>query len=222
MRQSLKRIAKIPLAPTIAAMFGVIALTLVLMTPGWLLERFVATAGLPALIPAAQPPLGNTARILCAVTAGLGLFSLLWLLLWPLQTLVRKRRPQKAKGRRIGVAPVESPVRAIKRPPIFAERELGAPFMSDEAIAATADTLAPSVLHADQVDETSAPAAAPAATGGVVRPGPRPGADNISPLADEMARLESALTRRHARGVMTRPRAATDPVQIRSVLHHMG
>jgi hypothetical protein len=135
MRRSPKWIAKMPLAPVIAGMFGLIALTLIFMAPVWLLERLVSSAGLPALIPATQPPLGNTARSLCAIAGGLGVFVLLWALLSPLQTLVRKRRPQKAKGSRIGVATALPHVPAMKRPPIFAERELGAPFMSDEAIA---------------------------------------------------------------------------------------
>jgi hypothetical protein len=222
MRQSLKRIARIPLAPAIAAMFGLIALTLISMTPGWLLERLVSAAGLAAVFPAAQPPLGSTARILCAVFGGIGVFVLLWAALSPLQALVRKRRPQKAKGSRIGAAPTVSPAHAMKRPPIFAERELGAPFMSDEAIAATIDTSAASGGNAEHASAMPALDVMPTPAAVAISADPERAEDNVSPLADEMARLEAALVRRNARGVVTRPRAASDPVQLRSVLHHMG
>lgn len=222
MRQSLKRIARTPLAPAIAAMFGLIALTLISMTPGWLLERLVSAAGLPTVFPAAQPPLGSTARILCAVFGGIAVFVLLWAALSPLQALVRKRRPQKARGSRIGVAPVLSPVHAMKRPPIFAERELGAPFMSDEAIAATIDTSPSSDGKADHASAVPALDLMPTPAAVSISAYPERPEDNVSPLADEMARLEAALARRNARGVVTRPRAASDPVQLRSVLHHMG
>lgn len=218
MRRSPKWIAKMPLAPVIAGMFGLIALTLIFMAPVWLLERLVSSAGLPALIPATQPPLGNTARSLCAIAGGLGVFVLLWALLSPLQTLVRKRRPQKAKGSRIGVATASPHVPAMKRPPIFAERELGAPFMSDEAIASANElSVAPAALQ-----EIEAPTAVlpPADVESESRLPPAD--DKATRLADEMARLEAALLRRNARGEFTRPRAATDPVQLRAVLHHMG
>lgn len=234
MRRSLKWIAKLPLAPVIAAMFGLIALTLIFMTPVWLLERLVGVAGLAALIPAAQPPLGSTARILCAIAGGLGVFLLLWALLSPLQALVRKRRPQKAKGSRIGVAPSVPHMPPMKRPPIFAERELGAPFMSDEAIASAGELSVIPAVQGEQPDETSDESNAPAAT----QPSPAVAVghdtnaieDTVTPIAvekgnrlgDEMARLEAALSRRNARGDFTRPRAATDPTALRNVLHHMG
>lgn len=234
MRRSLKWIAKLPLAPVIAAMFGLITLTLIFMTPVWLLERLVGAAGLPALIPAAQPPLGSTARILCAIAGGFGVFVMLWALLSPLQALVRKRRPQKAKGSRIGIAPGAPQMPTMKRPPIFAERELGAPFMSDEAIASAGELSLPPAERDEPLGETSYepnPPAAALPTLAVADGRDRTAIeDSATPLAgatgnrlgDEMARLEAALSRRNARGDFTRPRAATDPVALRNVLHHIG
>lgn len=244
MTKLLRQVARVPLAPVIAGLFGLVVAMLVAMTPVWLLERLVSTAGLPALIPAANPPLGATAQALCVVMAGAGTFGLLWVLLTPLQSLVRKQRPQKAKGSRIVAAPPPADSVRMKRPPIFAERELGAPFMSDEAIAG-------SVLPVESSAQVTVPAASAPAASGPVAPAlstpapmvdeplaiaqPSPGRQSpqarmdligseaaVEPanpgLADEMARLESAVRRRRARGLGMRPKAVAEHDRTRSAL----
>lgn len=245
MTKLLRQLSRMPLAPVIAAIFGLIAIILVAMTPLWLLERLVSAAGLPALIPAASPPLGATARALCLVMAGATTFGLLWIMLTPLQTLVRKRRPQKAKGSRIGaVVPATDPVR-MKRPPIFAERELGAPFMSDEAIAGSSAPESPSaaIVPPPRLDETGvvgAPVALPTVveaenlmagaepeSASPAPPAPVLVSDTVSlspnsGLADELARLESAVSRRNARGQGARPRAVATHDRTRSTLRGLA
>ncbi len=216
MNRRLKNLARVPFAPVVAAMFGVITLILIFMTPGWLFGRMIAASGLPALVPAASPPLGETARRLSAIVGGLGVFGLLWAALSLLRAVVKRNAPPKARGSRI--APVETsavgtvPAPLRKRDPIFAERELGAPFMSDEAIAGTTATKAP--------EEPEAPAAIPepeAAPLLLDRIVPARAEDSPT-LGGQLTRLESALERRGKRGLSTKPLAAGDIASLRNAL----
>jgi hypothetical protein len=49
--------------------------------PANLFERLVGMTGLPGLVPAAQPPLGDTARLGFVAVAAVAAFGLVWLLL---------------------------------------------------------------------------------------------------------------------------------------------
>ena len=224
MNRLLKRVARVPFAPVVAAMFGVITLILIFMTPGWLFERMVQASGLPSLIPAAQPPLGETARRLSAIAGGLGVFSALWAGLALLRAIVKRNTPPKARGSWIDAAAptVESPIAKRSREPIFAERELGAPFMSDEAIASVVSS--PPIDDAEQ-DEPPVPAPpvpepdqAPLV---LDRIAPRPNEDKQK-LSDELARLQSALDRRAARGLSARPLGAGDIASLRKALRGLS
>lgn len=221
MNRLLKRVARVPFAPVVAAMFGVITLILIFMTPGWLFERMVQASGLPSLIPAAQPPLGETARRLSAIAGGLGVFSALWAGLALLRAIVKRNAPPKARGSRIDAAApiVESPIAKRNREPIFAERELGAPFMSDEAIASVVSS--PPIDDAEQ-DEPPVPAPEPDQAPLVLdRIAPRPNEDKQK-LSDELARLQSALDRRAARGLSARPLGAGDIASLRKALRGLS
>jgi hypothetical protein len=222
MNRRLKSMAKVPFAPVVAAMFGVITLILIFMTPSWLFERMVVASGLPSLIAAAQPPLGETARKLSAIAGGLGVFASLWLALSLLRAAIKRNMPPKARGSRIDAAiPVaESNIIKRKREPIFAERELGAPFMSDEAIAVAAN-IAPA---APAVAEPAADPE-PTITPSTSEQGPL-SLDRIAPasvtqekgLASELTRLEAALERRAERGLSTKPLGAGDIASLRNAL----
>ena len=144
---------KIPFAPVVAIAFGIVATVLVLMTPQWLFESGVIASGLPSLLAAAKPPLGSTARTLAAVFAGLAVALPLWAVLATLRKAVKRAVPAKARGSRIDAVPakVQNPIG--QREPIFAQRDLGAPFMSHEAIAAQSSN---AVAAANPVVETSA------------------------------------------------------------------
>ena len=144
---------KIPFAPVVAIAFGIVATVLVLMTPQWLFERGVIASGLPSLLAAAKPPLGSTARTLAALFAGLAVALPLWAVLATLRKAVKRAVPLKARGSRIDAVPakVQNPIG--QREPIFAQRDLGAPFMSHEAIAAQSSN---AVAAANPVVETSA------------------------------------------------------------------
>lgn len=223
MNRLLKRVARVPFAPVVAAMFGMIALILIFMTPGWLFERMVVASGLPSLIAAAQPPLGETARKLSAIAGGLGVFSALWAGLALLRAIVKRNAPPKARGSRIDAAApiVESPIAKRSREPIFAERELGAPFMSDEAIASVVSS--PPTDDAESAQPVSAPTVPEPDQAPLVldRIAPRPNEDKQK-LSDELARLQSALDRRAARGLSARPLGAGDIASLRKALRGLS
>jgi hypothetical protein len=225
MNRRLKSLAKVPFAPVVAAMFGVITLILIFMTPGWLFERLVVASGLPGLIAAAQPPLGETARKLSAIVGGLGVFGVLWAGLGLLRGFIKRNAPPKARGSRIDAAPasedMQSPITRRKRAPIFAERELGAPFMSDEAIASVTENL-PVVQPVEEIEAPEPEAPRPtteAETPPLVLDRIVPVPNETRPkLSDELDRLQSALDRRSARGLSARPLGAGDIASLRNAL----
>ncbi|HEX8443101.1 MAG TPA: hypothetical protein VF631_05580 [Allosphingosinicella sp.] len=61
--------------------------------PANLFERLVGATGLPSLVPAAQPPLGETARLGFVAVAALAAFGLVWLLLRALGKAPAARKP---------------------------------------------------------------------------------------------------------------------------------
>lgn len=169
MTNRLKGLPNVPFAPIAALLFGGVASILVFATPQWLFERGVVASGLPALVSAAQPPLGDTARLLSAGVVGL----IVALVLWPVFALLvrgarrgRKRSGPKARGSRI--SPVAVPRTAdgeASRAPIFAQRDLGAPFMSPAAVASGEELMLDAGLHAEapRKRQFGPAAAAPAA-----------------------------------------------------------
>jgi hypothetical protein len=131
----LKSAARLPFAPIVAAFFAVAVATLMIAMPTWMLEYYAARTGLAAALPAAQAPLGQTARMAAVGIGALGAGFLTWLAMIP----VGKWLDQSAKPV-FEVAPLVSAedIAAendewFKRPPIFADRDLGAPFMAEEA-----------------------------------------------------------------------------------------
>ncbi len=139
MAKRLKGVPNLPFAPIAAALFGLVAAILVFATPVWMLERVVGTLGIGSFLPAARPPLGDTARTVFAAATGISVGLMLWLLLRPVEKLIHRRRTGAP------IAPVKSDEDQVEllskrwrggREPIFAESELGAPLMSEEALAA--------------------------------------------------------------------------------------
>jgi ABC-type nickel/cobalt efflux system permease component RcnA len=158
-----KLLDKLPLAPVAAGMFALVAGILVIMTPAWLLTSLVMASGLPALLPAAKPPLGDTAHVLSAFAAALLVGFGLWLAITVFGRLIAARQARSGPKAR-GVVIPPAPVKPGHRAPIFATQELGAPFMSDEAIAVARKEL---VLDAP-LEESSV--AAPLAAAGETAP----------------------------------------------------
>lgn len=208
MPRGLKSLARtldrLSLALFVAVLFGLVAAILVLATPGWLLERGVVASGMPQFLPAAAPPLGETARSLAAIFAGLAIASSLWSIGAAIGAIVgrlgKRQAEDEAEASFIDSTQDENDDIA-KRRPIFAGSDLGAPFMSEEAIAHARDEL---------LLETLAP---------------ETGAEGGDTVAALLNRLENALARRESRTGVNAPirpgsiaslRAALGP----SVLYH--
>jgi hypothetical protein len=176
-----RRASRIPFAPVVAILFGIVAAILVAAVPQWLFERGVVASGLPGVLAAATPPLGLLARLLAIVAAFLAITVLLWAVLGPLtarlEGRVRARTPWRDAGYDTPV-PEDSDLFISPRKPIFAPEELGAPLMSDEAIATVAENLPELVI-----------AEAPA-------PEPLVSAELDSSIAALIRRLEDGLARR--------------------------
>lgn len=139
--KSLKRLAnRFPVAPVIAAMFAAVVAALVIAMPHWLFEYYVQRVGLPALIPAATPPLGDTARMMAAAAALVLSFAVFWVLASLAEKLLAA---QSAKRAPIGSdMDFSRPIVSAGPPtPLNATSELGAPLMSDEAITQARDEL---------------------------------------------------------------------------------
>lgn len=123
---------KLPLAPLGGGMLGIVFALVVAAVPVATLESVVAAIGLPTVLPAAQAPLGPTARMVLAVIGGGGVFVACWGVLLAVIggrairiPLGRSRMPRfrRADSHR------DAPVRA----PLLATRDLGTPFLDVKA-----------------------------------------------------------------------------------------
>lgn len=237
---------KLPFAPVVGAMFGLVAFILMMNVPGWHFNQWAVASGLSSIFSPARPPLGDTARLLLALLAGgitaVGVGGALALY----ERLSKGRgRIGAAKARGIRIEPVQTG--SSHRAPIFAEKELGAPFMSDEAM-----DVARSELILDQPAEDAVPALE---TGDAVvvakaeepqpveeaealyavsepveihaspvpvapsEPAPRVVvANDANSIAGLMGRLETALVRRQSRNLSNNPMPAGDIASLRKAL----
>lgn len=123
----------LPIAPLIAGVLGSAAALCALAVPTSVLEALVMDSGIPAVISAAEPPLGFTARAAIALAGGgaVGLFS--W---FALSVLLGARGVTIGKAGAPDFDVVATPVLrradahpdAPPRPPLLATRDLGMPF----------------------------------------------------------------------------------------------
>jgi hypothetical protein len=215
---------KVPVAPAIAALFGVVSAILVVATPQWLFQRGIVASGVPNLIAAASPPLGDKARIMAAVIAAVMVAGILWAVISAIEKIIAGRTAKTPKAEPEAEVPQDgqtyAQIVASRRRPIFAEADLGAPFMSDEAIAMARDEL---VLETPIADAQTATEAVPLLDAPVEAiaseiepveaaplPEPEPATiaaepqmlhedDDDESVARLMDRLEAALARRQAR-----------------------
>ncbi len=152
MQKRLKGVPDLPFPPIVAGLYGIVSGFLVYSTPQWLFEHAVDMSGIAQFIPAATPPLGEKARLLCAGASVFAVALALWPVLAMAQSVVRKMRKKPevhVRARGIVIAdsmdnsvvshltvPNEVGLPGGVRAPIFADNELGAPLMSDEALVA--------------------------------------------------------------------------------------
>ena len=139
------RLAPASLAAFVAA--AAIAAGMLLM-PARLLEAAISASGLPALFPAAEPPLGHTARLALATIAGTGGGAATWFavttllagagpLRWPFAPAATPPWPVLRRADAHPDAPARAPLRAA--------RDLGTPFL---AVRAPAERTLPRDLDA--------------------------------------------------------------------------
>ena len=115
-----------------AGLAGALVALATLAIPGPLLERIVVTSGIAAFIPAAEPPLGATARICVGVFAGGAVALVAWLLLSALLAWRDSRSTDEVEEegvRRPVIRRADAHPDAPPRPPLLATRDLGAPFL---------------------------------------------------------------------------------------------
>jgi len=133
----------LPLAPVVAGGLGGAVALCALLVPMPVIEGLVMASGLPAVLSAAEPPLGFTARAALALGSG-GMTALAgW---FGLATLLGERT--LSLNGRAPFAPdsVAAPVirradahpDAPPRPPLLATRDLGSPFFDSRPVAAPA------------------------------------------------------------------------------------
>lgn len=143
----------LPIAPLAAVALGALVALGVAAMPTAGLESLVMDSGLPSVLPAAEPPLGLTARAAVAVLTGGFAALFTWLAAF---ILVGTRSVTLGKTPEASDEDVPMPVLrradahpdAPPRPPLLATRDLGRPFLEVRAAESTSQ----------EVDEIAAPA----------------------------------------------------------------
>lgn len=136
-----ERIA-LPIAAVGAGVLAALAGLAVLVAPTALLEAFAVDSGIAAIVAAAEPPLGMTARAALTLAAAGTMFALAWVLLdllGPGRTVALDRLPALPKlpdlpGFAVRAlagadAPGTKAQRETAREPVRAARDLGVPFL---------------------------------------------------------------------------------------------
>ena len=154
--------------------------------PDAILGRAVEATGLPSVLSAAQPPLGNTARLLIAVAGSLVTFVAAFALLRWLDRFASRTSAPTPAAEAPRVHRADAHPDAPPRRPISAMRDLGEPAPPSRPRAAEPKP----VIEAPRKAEPLLPAAAPAS------------------LGELMARLERGLAKREGQA----PAAPRTPV----------
>lgn len=138
----------VPLAPLIAGVAAISITLIFALLPATMLGNLVLDSGIAALVPAAEPPLGFTARAVLILIGGGGIGLVTW---FTAHLLVGTRTiAVSGKGDGKAATPVlrraDAHPDAPPRRPLFANEDLGAPFLSVRA----ADT---EVASIDEIED---------------------------------------------------------------------
>jgi hypothetical protein len=129
-------IDRLPLAPVFALLFGAAVAIVIASLPQWRFEQAIEWTGLGSILSVARPPLGLKARLL-AVMLGFALVAIIvWLAVTAVERALMLRVAQDDNEAFLDLAAFAESLPPLEKPrrPIFADKELGAPFMSDEAL----------------------------------------------------------------------------------------
>lgn len=144
----------VPLAPAIAIVLAALGGLMFLLMPTAVLEDLVVDSGIASLITAAQPPLGMTAHFAIAFLVALVVGSVSWFGLFLLigtRTIVigRDAREDGVPILRRADAHPDAPPRR----PVFANRDLGTPFLEVTAESSLPMSVADVVAYVPPVIE---------------------------------------------------------------------
>lgn len=118
--------------PLVAGVLGGAVALGALVVPAPMLEGLVMASGLPAIVAAAEPPLGFTARALFALGAGGSVAAFGWfalsILLGTRAMTHDERAPESDAVRAPVLRRADAHPDAPPRPPLLATRDLGRPF----------------------------------------------------------------------------------------------
>jgi hypothetical protein len=163
--------------------------------PNALFTDVIQASGLPSLLPAAQPPLGTTARIAVVAAGAIATFVFTWLVLRALgaPSPARRRESLEVEMPPLRLRRADSHPDAPTRRPIIAGLELGEPVLVEEDPAVQEQPEpAEAVSEIEQPDDTIEDESE---SDIVAQPSPleleKPS------IAELMQRLEAGLVRRH-------------------------
>ncbi|MFA5964956.1 MAG: hypothetical protein WC804_13140 [Sphingomonas sp.] len=127
----------LPIAPFAGAVIGFVAAALFALMPTEMLEDLVVNSGIAAVIAAAEPPLGITARfvLIFLVGGGIGLFAWfsLFLLLGSRSLVIQPADELEGGDRAPILRRADAHPDAPARRPLSAARDLGTPFLEVHA-----------------------------------------------------------------------------------------
>ena len=146
----------LPLAPLVAGIIGVLTAAMFALIPTALLESMVVDSGIAAVISAAEPPLGLTARAALVLLCGGGVGVLAWFALFLTfgGRTIALRRPVSDGDNAPVLRRADAHPDAPARRPLFANTDLGTPFLEVRArpVHLDADDVAPLVERPLPVD----------------------------------------------------------------------
>jgi hypothetical protein len=144
----------VPLAPAIAILLAALGGLMFLLMPSAVLEDLVVDSGIASLVTAAQPPLGMTAHFAIAFLVALVVGSVSW---FGLFLLIGTRAVAIGRNAREDGVPIlrraDAHPDAPPRRPVFANRDLGTPFLEVTAESSLPMSVADAVAYAPPVVE---------------------------------------------------------------------
>lgn len=125
----------LPLAPLVAGIIGVLTAAMFALIPTELLESMVVDSGIASVLSAAEPPLGFTARAALVLLCGGGVAVLAWLALFLAfgSRTITLRRPATSGTNAPVLRRADAHPDAPARRPLFANTDLGTPFLEVRA-----------------------------------------------------------------------------------------
>lgn len=125
----------LPLAPLVAGVIGILTAAMFALVPTDLLESMVVDSGIASVLSAAEPPLGLTARAALALVCGSGVGLIAWFALFlsfGTRTILLQR-PGGAGADAPILRRADAHPDAPARRPLFANTDLGTPFLEVRA-----------------------------------------------------------------------------------------